>query len=174
MASPARRPRASTSATAASRPAAHPPARTRRRSAAAVPAAEPVPEVTDELVPEVTDELVADVFARNCPSRRTMEVVGGKWGTLALVALLDGVYRFNALRRRVEGVSEKMLAQTLHALERDGLVLREVHATIPPRVEYSLTPLGRTVAGKLAELIEILESAVPEVLQAQERYDAGS
>ncbi|HET9657528.1 MAG TPA: helix-turn-helix domain-containing protein [Kineosporiaceae bacterium] len=169
MASPARRPRASASAAsvaAASLPAAQSPARTSRRPAADAPAA--------ELVPEVPDELVADVFARNCPSRRTMEVVGGKWGVLALVALLDGGYRFNALRRRVEGVSEKMLAQTLHALERDGLVLREVHATIPPRVEYSLTPLGRTVAGKLAELIEILEAAVPEVLQAQERYDAGS
>jgi DNA-binding HxlR family transcriptional regulator len=125
-------------------------------------------------VPEVSDELVADVFARDCPSRRIMEVVGGKWGTLALVALLEGAYRFNALRRRVDGVSEKMLAQTLHALERDGLVIREVHATIPPRVEYRLTPLGRTVAAKLRELIELLEGSVPEVITAQRRYDAES
>src|SRR5258706_15735152 len=86
------------------------------------------------------DELITDVFARACPSRRTLENVAGKWGILALVALLEETYRFNALRRRVDGVSEKMLAQTLHALERDGLDRRDVQTTIPPHVQYSLTP----------------------------------
>jgi DNA-binding HxlR family transcriptional regulator len=117
------------------------------------------------------DELVVDVFVRNCPSRRVMEDIGGKWGVLVLVALLDRPFRFNALRRRVDGVSEKMLSQTLHALERDGLVTRDVQATIPPRVEYGLTPLGRDVARKLAELIELIEGGLARVLDAQERYD---
>ncbi|WP_131747556.1 helix-turn-helix domain-containing protein [Frankia sp. Cppng1_Ct_nod] len=117
------------------------------------------------------DELVADVFARACPSRRTLENATGKWGILALVALAEGTYRFNALRRRVEGVSEKMLAQTLHALERDGLVRREVQTSIPPHVQYSLTPLGTRVATKLRDLIDLVEAEMPSVLAAQEDYD---
>lgn len=121
---------------------------------------------------EPSDELITDVFARACPSRRTLENVAGKWGILALVALLEGGYRFNALRRRVDGVSEKMLAQTLHSLERDGLVARDVQATIPPRVEYTLTPLGKRVAGKLHELIDLVEAEMPAVLQAQATYDS--
>jgi DNA-binding HxlR family transcriptional regulator len=120
---------------------------------------------------EPSDDLVADVFARACPSRRTLENVTGKWGTLALVALAEGAYRFNALRRRVDGISEKMLAQTLHALERDGLVTRDVQATIPPRVAYDLTPLGRRVATKLRELIDLVEDEMPTVLAARSRYD---
>jgi DNA-binding HxlR family transcriptional regulator len=119
------------------------------------------------------DELVADVFARACESRRTLETVASKWGTLALAALTEGSYRFNALRRRVDGVSEKMLAQTLHALERDGLVNRDVQATLPARVEYSLTPLGARVAAKLRELIELVEAGVPEIVAARARYDEG-
>ncbi|GAA4057571.1 MULTISPECIES: winged helix-turn-helix transcriptional regulator [Actinomadura] len=120
---------------------------------------------------DITDELVADVFARACPSRRTLENVTGKWGTLALAALADGSHRFNALRRRVDGVSEKMLSQTLHVLERDGLVVRDVRATIPPHVEYSLTPLGERVAAKLRELIHLVEDEMPAVLAARARYD---
>ncbi len=121
-----------------------------------------------------TDALVHDVFARDCSSRRTLEGVAGKWGILALAALHEGNFRFNALRRRVDGVSEKMLAQTLQALERDGMVHRDVQATIPPHVEYSLTPLGEKVAAKLIDLIELVEGAMPEVAAAQERYDKTS
>jgi DNA-binding HxlR family transcriptional regulator len=118
------------------------------------------------------DQLLADVFARQCLSRPTLEHVTGRWGSLAMAGLLDGALRFNALRRRVSGVSEKMLAQTLHALERDGFVHREAQPTIPPKVEYSLTPLGRAVAEKLFELIRLIEGSVPEVIAAQARYDA--
>jgi DNA-binding HxlR family transcriptional regulator len=121
--------------------------------------------------PDPVDEIVADVFARACPSRQILATVVGKWGVLALAALHESGYRFNALRRRIDGVSEKMLAQTLQALERDGLVNREAQLTIPPRVEYSLTPLGRRVAGRLQSLIDLLESEMPEVLAAQQRYD---
>lgn len=117
------------------------------------------------------DELLFDVFARNCPSRETMEHATGRWGTLALVALRDGTTRFNALRRRVDGISEKMLSQTLQALERDGLVLREARPTIPPHVEYSLTPLGKDVAEQLFGLIDLLEGRMPDVLKAREAYD---
>src|SRR3954469_9615929 len=103
------------------------------------------------------DPLVFDVFAKNCTSRPVMDIIGGRWGILSLAALLEGTHRFNELRRRVDGVSEKMLSQTLHALERDGLVLRTVQSTIPPRVEYSLTDAGRRIATKLLELIELVE-----------------
>jgi DNA-binding HxlR family transcriptional regulator len=116
-------------------------------------------------------KLVADVFARDCPSREIVENVAGKWGILALVALADGAYRFNALRRRVDGVSEKMLAQTLHALERDGMVVREVQGAIPPRVQYSLTPLGARAAERLAALIDLVEAEMPQILAARARYD---
>ncbi|MFC7533300.1 winged helix-turn-helix transcriptional regulator [Actinoplanes sp. GCM10030250] len=120
---------------------------------------------------EPSDELVASVFARDCASRSVLADVTGRWGGLALAALHEGSYRFNALRRRVDGVSEKMLAQTLQALERDGLVRRDVHATIPPRVEYSLTELGERVAAKLVELIELVEGEIGQVREAQAGYD---
>jgi DNA-binding HxlR family transcriptional regulator len=117
-------------------------------------------------------QIVADVFAKACPSRPTLEHVTGRWGILAVVALLDGTMRFNALRRRVDGVSEKMLAQTLQALERDGFVHREAQPTIPPRVEYSLTPLGKEVGEKLIDLIQLVEGRMPDVRAAQADYDS--
>ncbi|MDR7385723.1 winged helix-turn-helix transcriptional regulator [Promicromonospora iranensis] len=118
-------------------------------------------------------ELVADVFARDCSSRAAFEVVTSKWASLALLALGEGGYRFNALRRRVEGVSEKMLSQTLQALERDGMVTREVVTTIPPRVEYALTPLGEGVAERLRSLADLLEANVTEAARESARESAG-
>ncbi len=118
------------------------------------------------------DQLISDVFARGCVSRRALEDVAGKWSVLALIALSEGDYRFNALRRRVDGVSEKMLSQTLQMLERDGMVTREVHSHIPPRVEYSLTSLGSRVAESLRSLTELLEASVPEIVAAQSAYEA--
>ena len=118
-----------------------------------------------------SDALPYDVFARQCPSRCTLEHVTGRWGSLTLTALRESTYRFNELRRRVDGVSEKMLSQTLHALERDGLVHREAQPTNPPRVDYELTALGREVAGRLLALIECVEGAMDEVLTARGRYD---
>ncbi|MEW1829509.1 helix-turn-helix domain-containing protein [Streptomyces sp. NPDC088196] len=112
-----------------------------------------------------------NVFAKACPSRGTLEHVTGRWGGLTLCALHDGSLRFNELRRRVDGVSEKMLSQTLHALERDGLVHREAQPTNPPRVDYELTPLGRGIAERLAELVGFMESRMDDVLAARTRYD---
>ncbi|MER5369766.1 helix-turn-helix domain-containing protein [Streptomyces sp. NPDC002722] len=117
------------------------------------------------------DALAFDVFSRQCPSRSTLEHATGRWGSLTLGALYEGGFRFNELRRRVDGVSEKMLSQTLHALERDGLVHREARPTNPPRVDYELTPLGRQVAERLLALIELVEGRMPEVLAARTHYD---
>lgn len=125
---------------------------------------------TDDL--EDFSEFAPDVFQRGCSSRQTLEIVAAKWGVLALAALRDGSVRFNALRRKIDGVSEKMLSQTLQALERDGLVVREVRETIPPHVEYSLTALGTQVSDSLASLIRVIEDAVPEVVEAREAYDS--
>ncbi|WP_163552657.1 winged helix-turn-helix transcriptional regulator [Candidatus Frankia alpina] len=119
-----------------------------------------------------SDELVSDVFARGCSSRAALEDVGSKWGMLAMLALGEDSYRFNALRRRVEGVSEKMLSRTLQLLERDGLVLREVVSTIPARVEYSLTPLGGLVAAQLRVLADLFEGSAAEISRARTAYDA--
>ncbi len=131
-----------------------------------------MPDSAPSAIAGPTDALVTDVFARNCSSRATLGDVAGKWGILALLALNEGDYRFNALRRRVEGVSEKMLSQTLQTLERDGMITRRVVSTIPPRVEYSLTELGAKVAATLRGLVDLLEGSVGEVLAAHERYDA--
>ncbi|MET9549636.1 MULTISPECIES: helix-turn-helix domain-containing protein [unclassified Streptomyces] len=117
-------------------------------------------------------DMAYDVFSRHCPSRGTLEHVTGRWGALTLGALHDGTFRFNELRRRVDGVSEKMLSQTLHALERDGLVRRDAQPTNPPRVDYQLTPLGREIAERLLTLIRFVESRQDDVLRARERYDA--
>ncbi|MER6082599.1 helix-turn-helix domain-containing protein [Streptomyces sp. NPDC001833] len=121
---------------------------------------------------EVLD-LPYNVFWKACPSRCALENVTGRWGALTLGALHEGSLRFNELRRRVEGVSEKMLSQTLHALERDGLVHREAQPTNPPRVDYELTPLGRDVSEQIMSLIHFMEGRMDDVLAARLRYDAG-
>lgn len=118
-----------------------------------------------------TDRLAFDVFSRECPSRSTLEHATGRWGSLTLGALHEGSLRFNELRRRVDGVSEKMLAQTLHALERDGLVLREAQPVNPPRVDYELTPFGRDVTERLLGLIRFVEGRMDDVLASRTRYD---
>jgi len=95
-----------------------------------------------------------DAFVAGCPTRTVLDHVMSKWAPLLLAALSDGApLRWSELRRRAEGVSEKMLAQTLRTLEEDGLVLREARAVVPPHVEYSLTPLGRELADRLVPLL---------------------
>ncbi|MBT1097712.1 helix-turn-helix domain-containing protein [Streptomyces sp. Tu102] len=127
-------------------------------------------DTTQELME--AQDLPYNVFAKACPSRVTLEHVTGRWGGLTLGALYDGSLRFNELRRRVDGVSEKMLSQTLHALERDGLVRRDAQPTNPPRVDYELTPLGRGVAERLLSLIHFVEGQMDDVLEARQHYDA--
>lgn len=115
--------------------------------------------------------LPADAFSPNCPSRAVLDHVTSKWGVLVLAALVDKTLRFGELRKRVGGVSEKMLAQTLVGLERDGLVTRTAHAVIPPRVDYTLTVLGRALALRMEDLVRFIEEHLPQVTAAQKRHD---
>jgi DNA-binding HxlR family transcriptional regulator len=108
-----------------------------------------------------------DVFAEACPSREVLRHVTSRWGVLVLVALLSGTHRFSDQRRKVKGVSEKMLAQTLQWLESDGLVLRVSYPVVPPHVEYSLTPLGQEAAQRVEELADWIEVNLPRVLAAR-------
>ena len=106
-----------------------------------------------------------DLFASPCPSREILKHVCSRWGVLILIALRGGTHRFSALRRKMEGVSEKMLAQSLKALAEDGFVLRVSFPVVPPYVEYSLTPLGKEVAERVAALADWIETNLPRVLE---------
>ena len=108
-----------------------------------------------------------NLFAEACPSREVLQHVTSRWGVLILVALLDGTHRFSELRRKIGGVSEKMLAQTLQALEADAIVLRVAHPVVPPHVDYSLTPLGREVAERVQDLADWIEGSMPAIEQAR-------
>ena len=115
-----------------------------------------------------------DLFAEACPSREILKHVTSRWGVLLLVALLAGTHRFSDLRRKIGGVSEKMLAQTLQWLEADGFVLRVQYPVVPPHVEYSLTPLGQEVALRVRDLADWIEVKLPEILDARPQTDAAS
>ncbi|PYF80422.1 MULTISPECIES: helix-turn-helix domain-containing protein [Marinomonas] len=109
-----------------------------------------------------------DVFSDKCPSRDILKHVTSRWGVLVLFALKDGqTHRFSELRRKILGVSEKMLAQTLQALETDGFVLRISYPVVPPHVEYSLTELGVEVAARVASLADWIEDNITDILSAQ-------
>lgn len=108
-----------------------------------------------------------DLFAEQCPSREILNHVTSRWGVLLLVALLGGTHRFSDLRRKVNGISEKMLAQTLQWLEADGFVERQAYPVIPPKVEYRLTPLGEEVGRKVEALADWIEVNLPAILAAR-------
>ncbi|WP_107117042.1 winged helix-turn-helix transcriptional regulator [Streptomyces curacoi] len=107
-----------------------------------------------------------------CPYRMVLEHVTSRWGVLVLIELLERPYRFSELRRAIGRVSEKMLTQTLQTLERDGLVHRDAKPVIPPRVDYSLTDLGREAAEQVRGLAMWTERRMGEVQKARETYDA--
>lgn len=108
-----------------------------------------------------------DLFAAMCPSRGVLDHVTSRWGVLVLVALQERTLRFSELRRRVAGVSEKMLSQTLQALEDDGFVLREVYAVVPPRVDYTLTSMGSEVAAHVEALTDWIEENIDRIVLAR-------
>ncbi|EGC7902416.1 winged helix-turn-helix transcriptional regulator [Salmonella enterica] len=114
-----------------------------------------------------------NLFAEQCPSRELLKHVTSRWGVLILVALRDGTHRFSDLRRKMGGVSEKMLAQSLQALEQDGFLNRVSYPVVPPHVEYSLTPLGEQVSDKVAALADWIELNLPQVLAQRERLSDG-
>lgn len=115
-----------------------------------------------------------DVYSQNCPTRLLLDHIADKWASLILWKLSDGPVRFNQLRRTIDGISTKVLSQALKELERDGLVTRAVFPTVPVTVEYSITPLGQTLASKIAAVTEWAESNIEMVLAAQANYDARS
>jgi len=115
----------------------------------------------------------APAFKRDCSIRLVLDRIADKWTVMMMSMLADGVpHRFNELRRNVEGISQKMLTQTLRDLERDGLVVRTIFAEVPPRVEYALTPLGVTLCGPIGELGEWATAHVDEIKRAQAAFDA--
>ena len=116
--------------------------------------------------------LTANVYDQDCPTRRVLDLIADKW-TCLIIGLLDGEpKRFSHLQREIGGISQKMLAQTLRGLERDGLVTRTLYPEVPPRVEYELTPLGRTLIEPIAAIRNWAESHIDGVTAAQTQYDA--
>ena len=112
-----------------------------------------------------------DPFNRSCPSRLLLDRIGDKWSVLVIAILGEGSHRFSELRARIDGISQKMLTQTLRALERDGMVSRTVYPEIPPRVEYELTSSGHSLTVPLRALTEWAVAHMPDVVRAQRRYD---
>ncbi|MEV4363443.1 winged helix-turn-helix transcriptional regulator [Nonomuraea sp. NPDC004186] len=105
-----------------------------------------------------------DVFDPNCPTRVVLDRIGDKWSVLVLLSLAHGPMRFTALRGRIGGVTPKVLTQTLRAMETDGLVTREVFAEVPPRVEYELTSLGRSLHEPISAVAAWAENHITEIL----------
>ncbi|MEW7313342.1 helix-turn-helix domain-containing protein [Buttiauxella gaviniae] len=123
--------------------------------------------------PSLTEQMRnGNLFAEQCPSRDVLKHVTSRWGVLILVALQGGTHRFSDLRRKMGGVSEKMLAQTLQWLEADGFVNRKSYPVVPPHVEYSLTPLGEEVSEKVAALADWIEGNLPKVMASRNERDA--
>ncbi len=113
-----------------------------------------------------------NLYAADCPSRGVLDHLTSRWGSLILILLLKGTHRFSELGREIGGVSEKMLAQSLQQLEADGFVTRTVFPTIPPKVEYSLTPLGREAAAHIKTLTNWVEENVGKVVKIRNKREA--
>jgi DNA-binding HxlR family transcriptional regulator len=113
----------------------------------------------------------ADAYLAACPSRQILDLLANKWTMLVMGALGTGSLRFGELRRRLDGITQKMLTQTLRNLERDGLVDRTVYPTIPPRVDYAATELGHSVVALLDAIRVWSEQHIDDVLDARDDYD---
>lgn len=125
-------------------------------------------ETTALLLPTDTE-----VYQGNCPTRAILDRIADKWTTLVIGILAQHEHRrFSELKRSIGGISQKVLTQTLRDLERDGLVQRTVYPEIPPRVEYRLTALGRTLCGPIGALAQWAHDHLDEVKQAQARFDS--
>ncbi|GID95204.1 winged helix-turn-helix transcriptional regulator [Amorphoplanes digitatis] len=111
-------------------------------------------------------------YEKDCPGRQLLDRIGDAWSVLIVCSLADGDLRYTELAQRIPAVSPKMLTQTLRGLERDGLVTRTVHAVVPPRVDYALTALGRSLLGLVGGLLDWAETNITDVLKAREAYDS--
>lgn len=123
-------------------------------------------------VEKLDPEYTANAASRDCPSRQVLDLVADKWTAIIVRTLYGRTVRYLQLQREVEGISQKMLTQTLQNLERHGLVERTVYAVVPPRVEYSLTPLGEDLVPRLCALVQWAEAKYPEVQAAKSAYDS--
>lgn len=112
-----------------------------------------------------------DAYQTECPTRLVLNRIADKWAVLVLGLLETETKRFSTLQREIGGISQKMLTQTLRGLERDGLIARTIYPTVPPKVEYTITPLGKTLVGLLAALRVWSETHIEQVLEAQRAYD---
>ncbi len=112
------------------------------------------------------------MFNAGCPSRAALELIAGKWALLVIPALAPGPLRNGELLRRVGGISQKMLTQTLKELQRNGLVVRTEHGTVPPNVSYRLTPMGRSLSKALIALDHWAETHHGDLAAARERFAA--
>jgi DNA-binding HxlR family transcriptional regulator len=120
---------------------------------------------------ESTQSPIWNVYEAACPTRLVLNRIADKWTVLVVSSLDQGTKRFSNLQREIGGVSQKMLTQTLRGLERDGLLTRTIYPTVPPKVEYTLTPLGRTLV-RLVDAIRVWsETHIEAVMQAQTAYD---
>lgn len=111
-----------------------------------------------------------NVFDSNCPTRQVLDCIADKWTVLIIRRLADGTLRFAQLRKSVDGISQKVLTKTLRDLERDGIVSRRVYASVPPKVEYTLTPLGRSLCSLVAGICNWAEANIEQVQAAREVY----
>jgi DNA-binding HxlR family transcriptional regulator len=111
------------------------------------------------------------VYDRSCPAHVVIDHLADKWAVLIIGQLANGTMRFAELRRAVDGISQKMLTVTLRDLERDGLVNRKLYASVPPKVEYSLTSLGASLSDKAEELCRWAEANMEQILRARDRFD---
>ncbi|EOR06875.1 MULTISPECIES: winged helix-turn-helix transcriptional regulator [Acinetobacter] len=118
-----------------------------------------------------TSNLLGQVLSTACPSREILEHLSSKWSLLVLHCLSEGVHRFSELKIKIEGISEKMLSQTLKTLEQDGFILRTVYPIVPPKVEYQLTILGSQAAEKVNELIFWIERNLSEILEQKPKVN---
>ena len=111
------------------------------------------------------------VYDRGCPSREILDRIGDTWSVLIVVSLADGTHRYTELANRIEGITPKMLTQTLRGLERDGLITRTVHAVVPPRVDYELTKLGLSLLDLVGALENWAQTHIGDVQAARAAYD---
>ncbi len=124
------------------------------------------------LLAAVMEARAGELMAADCPSRIVLNHVCSRWGVLVLVVLRSGMHRFSELRRKIGGVSEKMLSQTLQHLEGDGFVERKALPVVPPHVEYRLTPLGEEVAQQVESLANWIEGNLPRIMAVREEVDS--
>lgn len=111
---------------------------------------------------------------QDCPIRNVVAQIGDKWSILILFALVDGADRFNALKSRIEGISQRMLTQTLRDLERDGYVLRTVYPQVPVKVEYELTELGKGLSSSVWQLVSWADNHHDDIRASRLTYDEQS